>query len=139
MNETVLLIAVLIFGALLIIGMILLVLQLRHRFVLEETKRPQSKPSSKPKSIDKKVILLVNSREFEVFYKEKDGSEVTRLTELIKYSLTLLKDTKYPDIIASRAKETESLIRQLPKITTLSAKDLNEILSEFREFVASIG
>lgn len=139
MNETVLLIAVLIFGALLIIGMILLVLQLRHRFVLEETKRPQSKPSSKPKSIDKKVILLVNSREFEVFYKEKDGSEVTRLTELIKYSLTLLKDTKYPDIIASRAKETESLIKQLPKITTLSAKDLNEILSEFREFVASIG
>lgn len=139
MNETVLLIAVLIFGALLIIGMILLVLQLRHRFVLEETKRPQSKPSSKPKNTDKKVILLVNSREFEVFYKEKDGSEVTRLTELIKYSLTLLKDTKYPDIIASRAKETESLIKQLPKITTLSAKDLNEILSEFREFVASIG
>lgn len=139
MNETVLLLAVVIFGLLLAVAMVILVMQLRHRFELEE-KKPAAKPQPKQplKSDLKRAVIIVNGEEFEIFYKPSDEKEVIRLTELIKHSLSLLKETKYKDIIASRSKECETLIKQLPKVTTLKQSELNRILEQLREFVNSL-
>ena len=140
MNETVLLLAVLIFGVLLVGAMVILVMQLRHRFALEE-KKPALKEAKKPakaKTDLKKAVLIVNSEEFEIYYKPENQDDVIRLTELIKHSLALLKETKYRDIIASRAKECETLIKQLPKFTSLNRSELDLILEQLKEFVDSL-
>lgn len=140
MNETVLLLAVLIFGVLLVGAMVILVMQLRHRFALEE-KKPALKEVKKPikaKTDLKKAVLIVNSEEFEIYYKPENQDDVIRLTELIKHSLALLKETKYRDIIASRAKECETLIKQLPKFTSLNRSELDLILEQLKEFVDSL-
>lgn len=121
----------------------MMVFQLRHRFGMQE-KSLLGEVAAVPKTVRpaadgrKRGVLIVAGQRYEFFYDPKEEEEVVRLMELIKHSLLLLKETKYPDIIASRAKEGEALMKRLPSLTSLDAGQMQQMIERFREYAQSL-
>ncbi|GHS86727.1 hypothetical protein FACS189487_01530 [Campylobacterota bacterium] len=86
----------------------------------------------------KKGALIVAGKTFEFEYDEQSEQEARKLLDLIKHSLALLKETKYADIVNSRARECEALIKKLKTCTKLDELAIGEITSHFREYAAQL-
>lgn len=143
MSENALVLALMIVGVLLIAAVLMLLFQFRHRFGLQESSligevSPVAKAARPVPDGRKRGVLIVAGRRFEFFYKPAEEDEVVRLMELIKHSLALLKETQYPDIIASRAKECETLMKRLPSHTSLDGIQVQEMLDTFRQYVSTL-
>ncbi|MDR0664602.1 MAG: hypothetical protein LBF86_03675 [Helicobacteraceae bacterium] len=130
-------------GAALIITVIVILWQLRSRFgggvePIESDERPQSKAKeTKQETINRRKsgALIVAGKRFAFSYDESKEEDVKRLINLIKSSLALLKESKYPDIVFSRARECEGLIVKLKGITGLDEIAIGEIVDCFKEYV----
>ncbi|GHV03376.1 hypothetical protein AGMMS50229_02340 [Campylobacterota bacterium] len=141
MNDGVVAVALLALGGLLIASVVVILLHVKRKAQENEelaelakatTVAPKAAP--KAKSNRKNGLLVINNRRFEFSFKREEEDDVGRLMGLIKHSLSLLKETKYKDIIASRAKECETLIKQLDKLTDLDKMAMQEILDCFKEY-----
>jgi hypothetical protein len=111
----------------------------RSRPVFEaRTPKPVAKAPEKATRKRKRGELVVNGEHFGFDYSNMDEPEVVRLVELIKHSLSLLGETQYADIVASRAKETEGLMKQLRYTARFEAGELDRMIGIFRDYAKEI-
>ena len=141
-DETFVVIALAGLGILLVAVVIWLLLMVRGRsgqwpVSSAETTAPASKPDQ-PKRKKKRGLLVVCGERFEFDYNSADEPEVVRLVELIKHSLVLLDESQYADIVASRAKETQTLMKQLRHNTRFEPGDLERMIKIFTDYAKEL-
>jgi hypothetical protein len=146
-SETILSIALIALGAALVVAVVAIVWQLKSRFGVKQnpfgdadaqTKAPQKAEPRSAASRKKKGALVVAGERYEFDYDGAEEENVKRTLDLIKSSLILLKESKYPDIIASRARECAGLIKRLKRITDLDEIAIGEIVERFEEYADSL-
>ncbi|MDR2906083.1 MAG: hypothetical protein LBU73_09030 [Helicobacteraceae bacterium] len=134
-------------GLILIVSFAAILWQLKSRFgagtnslppiapIKPAVKTPAANNASKtpPPSGKRHGSITIAHKTFEFYYKISDEAEAKKLLELIKQSIALMKESKYPDIAKSRAKESESLIRRLKSCTDLDEIKVSEIAEYFKE------
>ncbi|MDR1450949.1 MAG: hypothetical protein LBI57_01250 [Helicobacteraceae bacterium] len=147
MDETLLPTLLIAFSVALICAVIVIVWQLGSRFNVDrksETKRGRDQANAEDEqkpdtsSLRKSGTLVVAGKRFQFNYDAADSADVKRLLDLIKTSLALLKESKYPDIVSSRARECEGLIKKLRGVTSLNSIAIGEISDRFRAYVEDL-
>ncbi|MDR2152791.1 MAG: hypothetical protein LBO72_08220 [Helicobacteraceae bacterium] len=145
-NLTLLLIAV---GAMLIVTVVVILWQLKSRFGLKQEPQESTKTSDRVQTPIKTAKseapkrresgeLIVAGKRFTFEYEKAREGEAKRALELIKTSLALLKESKYADIVSSRARECETLIKKLKGVTSLDEIAIGEIVERFREYAENL-
>ncbi|MDR3163277.1 MAG: hypothetical protein LBT81_05420 [Helicobacteraceae bacterium] len=137
-----LLIAVALLGLFLIVSVVMITVQTRRNSAAPEGKAAvaaSEKTLPKGKSGRKSGVLIVAGRRFSFNYKERDDESVTRLLDLIKHSLQLIKESKYKEVIASRVAECEALLKKLGGVITFSeGGSMDDILDHFASYVKTL-
>ncbi|MDR1911012.1 MAG: hypothetical protein LBQ52_01520 [Helicobacteraceae bacterium] len=144
MNETYLSLLLIALSLALIAMFIAVLWQLRSRFGAERRALEEYSPApikQEPKTVKssrKRGTIVIARARYEFDYNVADEESVKKLLDLIKSSLALLKESKYPDIIASRARECEALIKRLKEHTNLRGAAIAEIVERFRRYASNI-
>ncbi|MDR3347178.1 MAG: hypothetical protein LBN32_01050 [Helicobacteraceae bacterium] len=142
MNDSLLALTIAILCALLLMSIVIILMHLKSKAAFgaeaQEGAPNAQRATSKKARGNKNGKLIVGDREFEFSYSVINSDDVKRQIGLIKHSLALLKESKYPDIIASRAKECEALISKLDTITTLNKSAIDDILANLKAHVNSL-
>ncbi|MDR2638876.1 MAG: hypothetical protein LBC09_03445 [Helicobacteraceae bacterium] len=136
-------------GATLIVAVIAILWQLKYRFggaqepqePLDSYDRPAAKTAEAKRAAvnaRKAGALVVAGKRFIFDYKQTNEIEVKRVLDLIKGSLALLKESKYPDVVSSRARECEGLIKKLKGITSLDEGAIGEIVDRFKQYAQKL-
>ncbi len=141
LDDTRVVIALVGLGLLMVAVVIWLMFQMRkrsHDTPHRAAPTPAPAPVAAKKRGRKRGELIVAGEHFGFDYSDRDEAEVVRLIELIKHSLSLLGETQHADIVASRAKETETLMKQLRHSARFEPGGLDEMLQLFRRYAKEV-
>ncbi|MDR0747854.1 MAG: hypothetical protein LBE89_08230 [Helicobacteraceae bacterium] len=139
MDDNALLIAIALLGLFLIVAVVMIAVQTRRNPATLEEKAAEAAAPPKRAAKRKSGVLIVAGKKFSFDYREKDEESVARLLGLIKNSLQLIKESKYKEVIASRAAEGESLLKKLGGVITFSDDgSMDDILDCFAQYVKTL-